>query len=159
MTDTTAVRRQLLAALIDRVEQTDLLGAETPLLRPLVEAETRHGQAVIDQFTADAPWLKATAEDHQAAAVALDAVRLQCQDWIKPTTAHTGESRRRDETVANAAGVLLDVIAHHLGTTADAVAHCSPLVNPACPGHTGTDRCDRAPSHAAPTAPTEEPTT
>lgn len=149
MTDTTtAARRTLLGLLLDRVEGDTLLGAETPLLRPLVEAETLHGQATIDQFTADAPWLRAAMENNQTAVVALDAVRLQCQDWAKPTTAHTAESRRRDETVAGAAGILLDLIAHHLGTTAGVVAHCSPLINPACPGHTGTDRCERAASPA-----------
>lgn len=64
--DTTTARRDLLGLLLSRAERGNLTDAERPLLRPLVEAEMRHGQAVIDQYAADAPWLKAYAEDHQA---------------------------------------------------------------------------------------------
>lgn len=48
-----------------------------------------------------------------AAAVALAAVREQCEDWAKPTTALTHTSRVRDESVAGAAGLLLDLIDFH----------------------------------------------
>jgi hypothetical protein len=36
------------------------------------------------------------------------------------------------------------------GRLPEAPVVCSPLVNPDCPGHTGTDRCERAPSHTTP---------
>jgi hypothetical protein len=49
-----------------------------------------------------------------AAALALAAVREQCEDWAKPSTAVTHTSRVRDESVAGAAGLLLDLIAHHM---------------------------------------------
>lgn len=37
-------------------------------------------------------------------------------------------------------------------TEAETGVVCSPLVNPACPGHTGDDRCERAASSPAPAA-------
>ncbi|MEU0667160.1 hypothetical protein ABZ508_02715 [Streptomyces lavendulocolor] len=49
-----------------------------------------------------------------AAAIALAAVREQCEDWARPSTAVTHTSRVRDESVAGAAGLLLDLIAHHM---------------------------------------------
>lgn len=63
MNDTAAARRALLAVLLDDVERGVLRDADAPLLRPIVAAEQAHGQAMVDQFTADAPWLKARAED------------------------------------------------------------------------------------------------
>jgi hypothetical protein len=175
--DTTTARRALLDLIVRAVEDDGLTWAERGLLRPLVEAEKAYGQTMIDQYAADAPWLKAAAEDQAAAHAALQAVRRQCEDWAKPSSAFTSESRRRDETVATVAGILLDLIAHHLdGPSAtpddtpetqqayiDArrlsdklnarqpLTRCSPLVNADCPGHTGEDRCERAASHAAAT--------
>ena len=41
---------------------------------------------------------------------ALNAVRAQCADWTRPTTAVTWDSRLRDRSIAVAAGVLIDLI-------------------------------------------------
>jgi len=43
---------------------------------------------------------------------ALSAVRRQCADWAAPTSAVTRSSKMRDRAVANAAGLLLELIDH-----------------------------------------------
>ncbi|TLQ43465.1 hypothetical protein [Streptomyces marianii] len=48
-----------------------------------------------------------------AAALTLQAIREQCEDWARPTTAVTYTSRVRDNAVAGAAGLLLDLIHRH----------------------------------------------
>lgn len=87
--DTTDARRELLLVLLSRAERNVLNEAERPLLRPLVEAEMAHGQAMIDQYAADAPWLKAAAEDHSEtrrladeAAATFDARRRELADVL-----------------------------------------------------------------------------
>jgi hypothetical protein len=59
----------------------------------------------------------------------LAAVSRQCEDWAKPSTALTFESKRRDAAVATAAGILLDLI-----RTEGRAEHTCPDGEP-CPAH------------------------
>jgi hypothetical protein len=59
----------------------------------------------------------------------LAAVSRQCEDWAKPSTALTFESKRRDAAVATVAGILLDLI-----RTEGRAEHTCPDGEP-CPAH------------------------
>lgn len=250
--DTTTARRQLLGLLIDRVEQDGLLGAETPLLRPLIEAEQagtsprvkitmhdettsaavrpllhdldarRHELADVLLRSSDAPW---PALIGQAAILQADNARLYQEldaltaaqppvvsdllvqhdvtrkalagalgaGWHLNWEQLVDRARRTNETAMGTADApptaacctarymyepgeiwtctlnpghngdhvdasdgtryWNDHVGFHPDTDAPptdppVVARCSPLINPACPGHTDADRCERAASPA-----------
>ena len=81
-------------------------------------------------------------------------MRRQCEDWAQPSGSLTAGSLHRDQAVATAAGILLDLIAYHLNGAPPepAVTRCSPLVNADCPGHTAPPYCDPAPFSPTATA-------
>lgn len=181
--DTTTARRQLLGLVLAGIENGTLPDSDRPLLRPLVEAEMTHGQAMIDQFTADAPWLKATAEDRAA-------LQQRHQDLIAETRrqgdVHERTAQRAQQAEADrdrVAGVLnrvnelrfawekYDVLDLQATTMlAELVAaingpdaavrtpepvFCSPLITTNCPGHTEPPYCDRAASRPETTTPAQ----
>lgn len=130
--DSTTERRSLLAVLLSRFERGVITDQERPLLRPLVEAEMAHGQAVIDQFAADAPWLKAAAEDHEALRQRFEHLRDEAR---RQGEVHERTAQRAVQAEAAIARVreLAEPATHYDDVPQDRLAR-NILAAPAAPG-------------------------
>ncbi|MER7815625.1 hypothetical protein [Streptomyces sp. NPDC096153] len=65
------------------------------------------------QILRGAPRPPAGTAEQDAAALALAEIRAQCEDWANPALGGGHDARVRDQSVANAAGILLGIIEYH----------------------------------------------